>query len=169
MKLTKNLRQRLDEIASHHGSMVPLHGRLFAQWMHHVYPRECPYPHISGATDSQLPDEWLEATGEDGLASDEEMQQHVASPKPVKFRAVKGDLAVEDLMPWSHEEELIVVHHAGFGGALHSADSASGALRSLLLLAAAGSAAFALTQALRGTVKSALGAAAPLGDEKYMV
>jgi len=162
-KLSTSLRQRLDDIAAHHGSMVPLHGRLFAQWMHHVYPRECPYPHISGTTDSKLPDEWLETSGDNGIASEEEMKQHVASPKPEKFRAVMGDLAVEDLMPWSHEEELIAVSHA----ALHY--TIPGALRSLLLLAAAGSSAFALFQALRGTVKSALGKASPLGDEKFMV
>jgi len=112
-KLTRQLRQRLDEVAGHHGGMVPLHGRLFAQWMHHVYPRECPYPHISGTTDSKLPEEWMETIGEDITASEDEMKQHVASPKPVKFRAVAGDLAVEDVMPWSHEEELIAVNHAG--------------------------------------------------------
>jgi len=163
-KLSTKLRQRLDEIAAHHEGMVPLHGRLFAQWMHHVYPRECPYPHISGTTDSKLPEEWLETADEDGIASEEEMKQHVASPKPVKFRAVVGDLAVEDLMPWSHEEELIAVNHAGL-----LRTPMSGALRSLLLLAAAGSAVFALTKALRGTVKSALGTASLKGDEKYMV
>jgi hypothetical protein len=168
-KLSTNLRQRLDDIAAHHGSMVPLHGRLFAQWMHHVYPRECPYPHVSGTTDSKLPEEWLEASGEDGIASEDEMKQHVASPKPVKFRAVKGDLAVEDIMPWSFEEELIVVHHAGLGGSLHSTDSLSGSVRNLLFLLAAGSAAFALTQAIRGSVTSLLGTEASLGDEKYMV
>merc|ERR1719316_87197 len=38
-KLSSSLLQRLDEIASSHGGNVPLHGRLFQQWMHHVYPR----------------------------------------------------------------------------------------------------------------------------------
>merc|ERR1719221_1766484 len=35
---------RLQEIADRHSGQIPLHGRLFAQWMHHAYPRECPYP-----------------------------------------------------------------------------------------------------------------------------
>jgi len=165
--LSTNLRQRLDDIAAHHGSMVPLHGRLFAQWMHHVYPRECPYPHISGTTDSKLPEEWLEASGEDGVATEEEMKQHVSAPKPTKFRAVKGDLAVEDIMPWSFEEELIVVHHSGLAESLRS--ELPGSVRNLLFLLAAGSAAFAITQASRGSVKSVLGSSASLGDEKYMV
>merc|ERR1719400_2781603 len=35
-----SLRSLLDEIARHHGdnNQVPLHGRLFAQFMHHAYP-----------------------------------------------------------------------------------------------------------------------------------
>eukprot|EP00928_Gymnodinium_smaydae_P077921 TRINITY_DN6145_c0_g2_i1.p1 TRINITY_DN6145_c0_g2~~TRINITY_DN6145_c0_g2_i1.p1 ORF type:complete len:639 (-),score=158.27 TRINITY_DN6145_c0_g2_i1:148-2064(-) len=41
--------QLLRTIADMHGGVVPLHGRLFAQWMHRVYPRECPYPHAAGA------------------------------------------------------------------------------------------------------------------------
>merc|ERR1719487_2843579 len=42
--LSKPLMQRLQDIASHHGGEIPLHGRLFAQWMHHAFPRECAYP-----------------------------------------------------------------------------------------------------------------------------
>ena len=41
---------RLDEIARVHGGRIPLHGRLFAQWMHHAYPRECNFPRVAGAT-----------------------------------------------------------------------------------------------------------------------
>merc|ERR1719265_25673 len=43
------LSHRLNEVAKHHGGRVPLHGRLFTQWLHYAYPRECPYPHIAGA------------------------------------------------------------------------------------------------------------------------
>merc|ERR1719460_725253 len=41
------LKHRLDEVAQHHGGLIPLHGRLFAQWLHYAYPRECQFPHIS--------------------------------------------------------------------------------------------------------------------------
>jgi hypothetical protein len=40
---------RLSEVASVHGGKVRLHGRLFAQWMHYVFPRDCPFPHKSGS------------------------------------------------------------------------------------------------------------------------
>jgi hypothetical protein len=51
--LSQTLMKRLEEIAIGHGGAVQLHGRLFAQWMHHAYPRECPYPHVSGTTNPQ--------------------------------------------------------------------------------------------------------------------
>merc|ERR1719161_560443 len=35
---------RLEEVAEHHGGYVPLHGRLFAQWLHYAFPHQCPYP-----------------------------------------------------------------------------------------------------------------------------
>merc|ERR1712182_10308 len=47
--LSSWLLARLDEVAKHHGGHIPLHGRLFAQWIHYAYPRECPYPHVAGA------------------------------------------------------------------------------------------------------------------------
>merc|ERR1719162_1929470 len=56
--LPNMLAQRLDEIALRYDGQVPLHGRLFAQWMHHAYPRECPYPHMSGTTRPQTAKEY---------------------------------------------------------------------------------------------------------------
>merc|ERR1719310_821887 len=58
--LSLDLKQRLEDIASHHDGSVPLHGRLFAQWLHHAYPRECPYPHVSGSTNPMTASEWRE-------------------------------------------------------------------------------------------------------------
>merc|ERR1719253_1846561 len=45
--LSATLLSRLEDIGASHGGTVQLHSRLFAQWMHHAYPRECPYPHMS--------------------------------------------------------------------------------------------------------------------------
>jgi len=163
--VSSRLLTRLDEIAAAHSGTVPLHGRLFAQWMHYVYPRECPYPHISGTTAGRLPDEWMEVSGDDGTATEEEMREHVAKAAnaPAKFRAVKGDLAVEDLMPWSNEEELIIVKPAATED-LRPASSMSASLRSIALLAASGSLAYAAIQSLQSGMK-----AASIGNEKCMV
>jgi len=103
-KLSSALLDRLGDIAAQHGGTVPLHGRLFSQWMHHAYPRECPYPHLSGTVVPQTPDEWFEATGEEATFTDEEMLTHV--------NKTQSDLAPEPFsseLPWSPEEELLVV------------------------------------------------------------
>merc|ERR1719331_637352 len=44
--LPKDLLEKLHAIAEHHNGEVPLHGRLFAQWLHFAFPQECPYPSI---------------------------------------------------------------------------------------------------------------------------
>merc|ERR1719343_2014678 len=72
------MRRRLDDIAGRHKGSVPLHGRLFAQWMHHAFPNECSYPHMSGSLASPVaPLDVLHAEKKTGLrmiASQEEMQ-----------------------------------------------------------------------------------------------
>jgi len=99
--------ERLGQIAAENGGSVPLHGRLFAQWMHHAFPLECPYPHLSGTTNPQTPDEFLSATGVDTTASHEEMQDHVV--KADTRRGTVQDEPEDVSLPWSPEEELLVV------------------------------------------------------------
>merc|ERR1719329_1460677 len=70
--LSPTLLGRLDEAAAHHGGTVQLHGRLFGQWMHNAFPRECPLPHVSGTTNPSTPDEWMSEKGEDSFASKSE-------------------------------------------------------------------------------------------------
>merc|ERR1719499_2431028 len=75
--LSAQLLRRLDEVASANRGKVPLHGRLFAQWMHHAFPRECPYPHESAAH-PHTPDEWMQESNRTGTsASFEEMRAYV--------------------------------------------------------------------------------------------
>lgn len=105
--LSQTLLRRLNEISDGNDGMVPLHGRLFSQWMHHAFPRECPYPHLSGTTSSPSPEEWTEGTGIDSTASDEEMKEYIdAAPAYVRPVAAED---IHDIMPWSQEEELLVV------------------------------------------------------------
>merc|ERR1719401_636472 len=62
--ISSALQARLNQIGEMHGGRVPLHGRLFAQWMHHTYPRECLFPPVSGTTNPPSLDEWLGDGGE---------------------------------------------------------------------------------------------------------
>ena len=154
-KLPTSLLQRLDEIAAGNDGMVPLHGRLFAQWMHHVYPRECSYPHMSGTTTAKTPDEWLEESGSEATASEEEMKQHMQAAGNTDRRMEtedEGKLAVEELMPWSSEEELFIVRTSPeLPTALDWMSSAPATMRSMVLLVAAGSLAFGLIETLKRT------------------
>jgi hypothetical protein len=80
------LHHRLDEVAKHHGGVVPLHGRLFAQWLHYAYPRECQFPHISGTVNPKRPEDLLaveNATDGDISASEAEMK-HICEIAPPK-------------------------------------------------------------------------------------
>merc|ERR1719162_670046 len=97
--LSSTLRGRLDEIARHHGGEVPLYGRLFSQWMHHAYPRECPFPHVSGTTSPMSPEQWM-VDGRSDEASKEEVEKYLA------LVPEQGSVAEE--LPWSAVEELVV-------------------------------------------------------------
>jgi len=103
--LSSSLVARLGEIAEHHHGMVPLHGRLFAQWMHHAYPLECPYPHATGTTNPLTPDEWMDAYGADEVALPEaERAQVLKLNRPTRVE--------DDELPWLAVEELVVTHIA---------------------------------------------------------
>jgi len=93
------LRHRLRAIAADHGGQVPLSGRLFAQWMHFAYPRECSYPHLAGETKPVNIFDWSRS-GVASVASQDEME-HVANQTGRKGGPVLG-------ARWVHTEELPV-------------------------------------------------------------
>jgi len=94
------LSQQLEKVAESHGGRVPLHGRLFAQWMHYTFPRECPFPHKTGAFAQHTLTPG--AYGGSYIASKDEMQEHASATLD---NVVDGN--DEDWMTqWSEEEEL---------------------------------------------------------------
>lgn len=101
------LLRRLDQIASHHGGYIPIHGRLFLQWLHFAYPRECTFPHVAGTISRKRPEDMGKNNATE--ASKEEMERLVAIAR------ARPDLAgVRDESPmWSMEEDLVAPH--GFG------------------------------------------------------
>ena len=104
-----SLVQRLQEIEAHHGGLVPLHGRLFAQWLHHLHPRDCPYPHMSGTTSPLRPEIFEEEVGESVGATEEEMHQHVQMASWKKAPTHEDGMCSS---MWTMEEELVdVVAH----------------------------------------------------------
>jgi hypothetical protein len=116
--LSSPLLMQLDNIARQHGGQVPLYGRLFAQWMHHAYPRECPYPHMSGSTKPMSLDD-LSLQGIDGVESDEDMKVYIQSAAASSSSENRSSVAKDgrtsssaaaagSCVPWHDEEELFV-------------------------------------------------------------
>jgi len=91
--LPDNLVKKLADIASRHGNAVPLHGRLFAQWLHFAFPQECPYSHVAHRD-----------------AFSNTLMTSFFSPlqtRPASARSNKFTTAMEDpLMQWTDDEVL---------------------------------------------------------------
>merc|ERR1719356_518361 len=100
--LNDELRAQLLRVAQTHSGRVPLHGRLFAQWLHYVFPRECAFPHKTGTISAQSPLEF----GDNYVATESEVEMHASQKKSVDWKA---DAFGEDrwMSQWSEEEELI--------------------------------------------------------------
>jgi len=151
--LSETLLNRLHRIGEEHGGLVQLHSRLFAQWMHHAYPRECPYPHLSGTTSQQQAQDLVN----DATATQEELVQFTSVANKVDSDRVED---MHDLMMWSHEEEHLISRPALMPTA--PGGSASG-LRVVVLSAALVSIVFGLA---RTSGSSSLAGGK---EEKFMV
>lgn len=130
--LDGSLAAQLEQIAATHGGEVPLHGRLFAQWLHYAYPRECPFPHKSGAVAAMTPQEF----GDRYVATSAEMHRHASEANSTDLPASVGKEELQWMSQWSPEEELITPH-AGGGGLGATAGSGLVALGGAALLALA--------------------------------
>jgi hypothetical protein len=105
-RLDGSLPQQLEQIAAAHEGHVPLHGRLFAQWLHYAFPRECAFPHKVGIASAITPSEY----GDDFYASAEEMRRHVSDENATAIPASVKKEDIQWMSQWSPEEELIAEH-----------------------------------------------------------
>jgi len=111
------LLSHLRDIAREHHGRIPLHSRLFAQWMHFAFPRECSYPHLSGSTTTLTVDRYENVTGKSPVATSKEMRFYTAAPGFLEKQAVqssKHDGGQGTCMPWTTDEELVVEGVATF-------------------------------------------------------
>merc|ERR1719486_533973 len=110
-QLKGELTEQLELIANMQGGVVPLHGRLFSQWLHYVFPRQCPFPHKLGLTSSVTPIQY----GEDYVATDSDMKKHAvnASKASIPISVNKDEL--QWMSQWSPDEELIVDYSSELG------------------------------------------------------
>jgi len=106
VQLSHSLKSQLEQIAASHGGVVPIHGRLFAQWLHYVFPRECPFPHKQGVAATVTPMEY----GDGYIASQDAMKRHASNATDLPVVAGKEEL--QWMSQWSPEEELRVDYSA---------------------------------------------------------
>lgn len=92
------LRRRLDEIAQKHKGIVPIHGILFAQWMHHAFPHECEYPYVPPKATAAK------------AATTKAAAVTTTTVAPAQQAVVEHDEEELDI-PWLPEEELFTVRH----------------------------------------------------------
>jgi len=105
--LDGNMVEQLNKVAKNHGGKVPLHGRLFAQWLHYVFPHECPFPHKSGVTSATTPFEY----GNNHLASSDDMKKHASNTTALDISVTKEEL--QWMSQWSADEELMMDYSDG--------------------------------------------------------
>lgn len=100
------LAAQLERIAAANGGQVPLHSRLFAQWLHYAFPRECPFPHKAGEFAGHTLT--TNAYGmENAIATGDEIELHGKISQKVKQLVQLENLEESNLMTqWSDDEEL---------------------------------------------------------------
>merc|ERR1719263_1368616 len=105
--LDGNMIEQLNKVAKNHGGMVPLHSRLFAQWLHYVFPHECPFPHKNGAVSAATISEF----GDQYIATKDDMKKHASNATALDVAVTKEDL--QWLSQWSDDEELAIDYNTG--------------------------------------------------------
>jgi len=110
-KIPASLMTQLFDIANSHDGSISLHGRLFAQWLHYVFPQDCPFPHKSGTTVAMSPTEF----GQEFMATKEEMNMSASQTTAAQARTSPAEEEIvvpEDdwMTQWNHEEELLTEH-----------------------------------------------------------
>merc|ERR1719414_1612285 len=102
-RLDDGMREQLVRISQMHGGKVPLHGRLFAQWLHFAFPHECAFPHKAGDTAALTPVQF----GDESIVTPEEVSKRVA--EDIVQRDLSGNTTEQAqlMIQWSEEEELL--------------------------------------------------------------
>merc|ERR1719401_2150853 len=116
-RITKKLRAQLQEIAQANRGNIPLHGRLFAQWLHFVFPTECPFPHKSNSVSGLTPKEFgvkykatLAEMRENAKQGHDEARRHGNISADAETKQHEDDDLDDFMDMWTHEEELLSMH-----------------------------------------------------------
>lgn len=121
--IVSNFQTKLEDIAARSNGKVPLHGRLFAQWLHYVFPRQCPFPHAAGSVQPQTQGERL-SNDKSVIIEDEERSQHMVFNMSMSGGGMALSESAEDEL-WSWDEELMhTPEHHELSGTSHRVTAA---------------------------------------------
>merc|ERR1719362_421499 len=101
-RLSSDLEEKLHAIAKRHDGEVPLHGRLFAQWMHFAFPLECPFPHVVGNSSVMSAGHWKNKIEDFRVKPEDEarfIQEGVANAQMFAVDAVALEWSDEEVLP----------------------------------------------------------------------
>lgn len=108
---------RLEAVAETNGGRVPLHGRLFAQWMHAAFPIECPYRHASNSSILRTRSQWDNNNRSDApVLTKNSVVQYVNAKDSEYYEQFdySDEAPIEDedtlMADWSAEEMLFSQH-----------------------------------------------------------
>jgi len=92
---SSDMTTRLSQISDQNDGTIPIHGRLFGQWLHYAFPYECPLP--VAAQNALTPSAWLNGAA---IGTSEEREDHLQAVDEV---GLSGEQAS---MEWTEEEIL---------------------------------------------------------------
>merc|ERR1719410_288839 len=101
-RLSNDLEKKLHAIAQRHGGEVPLHGRLFAQWMHFAFPLECPFPHVAGSASVMSARHWQNKQEDFGVKPEDKarfIQEGGADAQMLATDPVALEWSEEEVLP----------------------------------------------------------------------
>jgi len=107
-QLEDKMVEKLRSAAERNGGQVPLYGRLFAQWLHFAFPRECPFPHTAGAINPVTGADYFKQTQEKSSMRKDEMNDLIEKLAAGEQAQESEDESEDDILRrWSDEEEIL--------------------------------------------------------------
>lgn len=100
---------RLNQIADQNEGTIPVHGRLFGQWLHYAFPHECPLPVASA--NALTPSAWVNNIAAIGSQAERDQHIKVADAMGLSGEVTESDWQEEEILPF---EEQPVRKRSGF-------------------------------------------------------
>jgi len=95
-----DMTKRLTQIANQNEGTIPIHGRLFGQWLHYAFPHECPLP--IAAHNALTPSAWLNGAA---IGTTEEREQHIQTAEELDLAGehAAGEWTDEEILPFTEK------------------------------------------------------------------